>query len=443
MKFTDPIAQVQIIDMDKKDRVWDLTSPYTPWVNSVSIVWNGAMVVNSISIGIDVPYDYAIELLGPDSPFKQKNVVRARIGYATGQWTEWAYGTLSSGGYGLAMSPDGMSGSLNITQIAMKPGGYTLSKDMLIKAANNAEFLVKSIADSLGYEVKISTDASEHLKKWELTGKDKESYKTKEDYIGGFAGKDMLGALKSICQMAGCTFFYQVEKNKQYINFHTLKDISNGLLMSDITEMNHYVIRGILDESRNQYPLYSFTPDSGYDAYSWTVQDTAAASGVEAVGQSKETGEDIATTVKPEDTDVAQDGVVNSKKPEDIGIDTELYAKVFADIYKQDGRPATFMSCPVMPGGEEMFKQMATNFGRAGNAGLIMDINTIGIPWEKTGNLIQVHGAGFLYDDTYRVEKVTHSWTPGVWDMTLNVKRQGIRSGAGQKVEARGGQMPK
>jgi hypothetical protein len=440
MIFADPIAQVIIADA-KTGEVWVMTDPNTPWVTSVSLSWTGNNVLEGIIINVDIPYEPALKYMEVNaSPFRPNNVLKARIGYATGGWTEWSYGTLTQGGYGLSMSPDGLSGQLNIISSSVKIGGYTISKDVLQKSGNNASNLIRSISDIIGTEFKITDKASSNFESWNLTGQDEKSYSTKENYMGSLAGKDMYAAIVELCRVTNCFYKVLIEDGKRVLHVYTEQELFSGSMMADPSKKTKYVIRGIIDVESNQFPCFSFTPDSTLEAATWT-SPSAAASGVEATAIDTTTGEDVTHTYKPEDRESAAVGLVDVKKPEDINISLKDFETIFADAAKTDGRMATYMSAPVLPGGKALFEKQVERFGMSGNPGLQMEINTIGVPWERIDNLCIVKGAGELYDDVYSINKIVHNWSPGVWDMTLGVIRQGRKDVAGSQVEQKGGQM--
>jgi hypothetical protein len=440
MMFADPIAQVIIAD-GKTGEVWVMTSPDTPWVTSVSLSYVGNNVLEGISINVDIPYEAALKYMEVNaSPFRPGNVLKARIGYATGGWTEWSYGTLTQGGYGLSMSPDGLTGTLNVVSSSVKIGGYTISKDLLQKSGNQAYYLIKKIAEIVGAEFKITQKAEEYFDVWKLIGQDEKSYKTKYDYIGSLAGKDMYAAVVELCRVTNCRYKITIEDGKRVMHVYTEQELFSGSMMSDPSKKTKYVIRGIIDVEANQYPCFSFTPDSAYENSTWT-SPSAPASGVESTAIDTSTGEDVTHTWTPEQRESAAVGLVDVQKPSDINISLKDFEQIFADAAKTDGRAATYMSAPVLPGGRALFEKQVERFGMSGNPGLRMEINSIGIPWERIDDLCLVYGAGELYDGLYSINKIVHSWSPGAWDMTLGVIRQGRPDVSGSQIEAKGGQM--
>jgi hypothetical protein len=453
--FADPIAQVIIAD-GKSGEVWVMTDPNTPWVTSVSLSWTGNNVLEGITINVDIPYEAALKYMEVNSsPFRPGNVLKARIGYATGGWTEWSYGTLSQGGYGLSMSPDGLSGTLNVVSSSVKIGGYTLSKDVLDKSGSTSISLLRKIAEFVSADFRVTDLAQVQLGTWDAAdtnaslrelsaidpvNTDQKSYQKRTDYIGSLAGKDMYAAVVDICRMTNCLYKILIEDGKRVMHVYTEGELYSGSMMADPSKKTKYVIRGIIDVESNQFPCFSFTPDSTFDTATWT-SPSAAASGVEATAIDSATGEDVTHTYKPEDRESAGVGVVDVQQPKDVNISLKDFEQIFADIKKTDGRAATYMSAPVLPGGRALFEKQVERFGMSGNPGLQMEINSIGVPWERIDNICVVKGAGELYDDEYCINKIVHNWSPGVWDMTLGVFRQGKKDVAGDQTAIKGGQI--
>lgn len=443
MIFHDPIAQVMIVDTFNK-KVWNLTEPESPFVKSVTFQFKGTQgATSSFSVGIDIPYEYAIRWLDDknSTPFRAMNIVRARIGYASGGWTEWVYGNLQNGGVGLSITGEGLSGTLKMNVIPSKALSYSISKDLLAEAGLDAEKLIRLICKQVGMEAEFTQGASTQLLLWGYAyGKDK-SFSQKKNFLGGLDGKDSMSAIEQICLKVGCKHFVYTKDGKRYFSIHTEKDQLNGILHKENNaEFRKYVLRGIVDTSKNQYPLASFSPTSG-DESTWTSGVTVAASSVLATGHNTDTGDDVEIEVKPEDQEEPIVGNLNVTSPQELKL-SDNYKEIFIDIEKQDGRDGTYMSAPVLPGGEEIFKEQAKNFGRMGNMGLQMEANIpIGIPDEKIGNLCQIWGCGKLYNDVYYIQDLEHSWTPGSWEMKLGLFRRGLKAVSGIQNDNNGNQM--
>jgi len=443
-RFSDPVAQVVIRDRDTGDQ-WHLGSPGFPFLTLLTMTFDANMTSSVISIGVDIPYEYAIDMLDTQTTaFGHNNQVKARLGYATGGWTDWVYGTMSGGGKGLSMSPDGLSGTFEADVVPIKAAGYVVPKDIVFESGGDLEKFLTLTCKSMGYEAVFSSDVEGKIE--EVSGEVIKAQSTEDDSdaIGGIADKNSWDAMKYICnEYLDCKYMTTIKGAKEYIVFYSDREKMVGVLSdyngSASDDVNRYVIRGVLDPSRNQYPCISFTPTD--DAGTW-IAGTSAGSGVNAAGIDTETGEDVSVDVAPEDQEEAIVGKIESTSPQDIRT-TDNTGSHVADMFKNDERLGANMSAPILPGGSRIFENQARRFQRQGNPGLKMDITTIGVPEERTGNICELFGAGRLYNDQYYIDRITHSWAPGSWDMVLGVHRWGYKDVSGEQKETAGGQMPK
>jgi hypothetical protein len=431
--FTDPIAQVVIVDWESGTR-WNLGPGGLPFLTSVSMTFGGNMVIEKFIIGLDIPYDYALKIMDPnDTPFKQKNYVKARIGYASGGFIDWYYGNIVNGAKGLSMTPDGLSGSIDINPVPIKSLGYTVSKTLFDTAGNDAVKWIEGLVSDLGMKVDITDRARENLDSFsdEING---------DEFYGGLANKSVWDALKTICKENYCKFVIITRNSIKYLTVCTIEDQTKGILADNPGVPNKYVIRGGIDHENHQYPCYSFTPQG--DEIGWiTGNASAAASGTEAIAIDKETGEDVEIITKPEDSEEAIVGTIENDVPKDLKPKDAEFERYVIDNLKGDERSATFISAPLLPGGSKLFEYQVKQFNQYGNPGLQMEIATIGHNEEKVGNICHLHMAGLIYDGPYYIDKIVHSWGLGTWDMTLNVHRRGTKSIADEKKETKGGQM--
>lgn len=450
--YTRPIAQVVILDMDTKE-TWSLGSPDFPFLSSVNLYYEGKMVITSMEVGLDIPYEYAIRMMQDGdnstmstntkrrgSPFKHGNYIRARLGYEDGAFTEWAYGLFMEGGHGLTISSEGLTGTIKASTISYKAAGYTVSADWLESAGYDASVLLRNIAEALGLSIEITDGALENMKAWSSCKPEDASYKTKTDFMAGLKDKETWSVVGMVCKQLDCDFHIGVKSNKRHLMVYTGKEVLEGKLSYSKSSINKYVMRGILDPSQNQYPCYSISPTSGDDK-SWTMNATAAAHGVKAVGHNTETGEDVREEITTEQSDDPGVGHVDNTTPVDFKYTTAEWGEIVANVKKQYESMGTFMSAPIIPGGSDIFRLQAKHFGESGNPGLQIKLSTIGMPDEQIGNLCQVWGCGDLYNGPYRVQGITHSWTPGNWDTELDLYRKGRKLMAGEKKSFRGGQM--
>lgn len=433
--FTDPVAQVVIKDIESSNE-WKWGSPEFPFLTSVSFT-HQEQSINAFSIGIDMPYELGIGYLDRDeSPFKLNNIVKARIGYATGGWTNWEAGFLRDGAAGLSVTPDGISGTLEVSWTGTEVAGYTVSKSLLDEAGMDVEKLLELIALKLGLEVEFSESSLNYIGPWNQVLE--ETIEDHRRFINGLESKTYMGALDDICKRSNIVYRMGYKSGKRMMFFYSEEDRMGGTAADD--SVRKYVVRGILDEDRNQYPCYELKPQA--DQMSWTTRSaTGAASGVVAKGIDTSTGEDVDVEVLPQQHEFSIDGYIVHTEPQDIKYTDPNGVELIADSEKEGGEAASYMSAPVLPGGREIFENQVKKFGLQGDPGQLMEIKTIGVPEEMVGNRCVIFGAGAVFNDFYYIEGLTHSWIPGNWDMSLSLHRRGGKTLAGDKIETAGGQM--
>lgn len=437
--FTDPIAQVIITDIESGEE-WHWGSPDRPFLTSVQIVYVMTDTNPKLSVGVDVPYEFAIPMLDiiESTPFKQHNLVKARIGYASGKFLPWVAGYLPNGGKGLSMDANGLTGTLEIGIDSTKTIGYTVTKDVLAESGYDAVKLLTGLARLLGNEISVTDAASANLNAWKLLKPNKVSYQNAVDFYGGLANKGIWDAIKEVCLKNNVKFYIQGDRGT--LQIFTENDKFQQKLEDSV--VNKYVLRGILNPENRQYPCYGFTPAE--DATNWVSKGpTASASGVDASGIDTETGEDVSKTLDPKEQEEPIDGRLNATAPQDIRYSDKTVGEKVADIAKTDGKKGTYMSGPVMPGGSDIFYSQARRFQTQGNPGLDLEIQTIGHADEYVGRLCELWGCGALFNDRYFIQGITHSYEGGAWNMTLNCHRRGWKAVTGEKQETAGGQLQK
>ena len=434
--FTDPIAQVIIRDIEEGIE-WQWGSPQFPFLTSVNFNWE-MEAINVFSVGVDIPYDLALEYTNiKKTPFKKNNVVMARIGYASGGFTDWESGYLADGGKGLGMNADGLSGSLQVTWVSPKVARYTIPKTILREAGTDGVSLLQKIASEINLGIYLSNGAIKNLNAWQRQARPT-VLSGRLEMFNGFANMDIMDVVSALCRRSNLKFWMGKKSGIKTLfvaqESEKLKgDFSDGTI-------RNYVIRGILDETKNQYPCYSADPSD--DSLSWLERSpSGSASGVTAWTNDTETGDDIKFDSDPKDNEIPVDGQVENPAPADIKSYPDNTVELIADAVKGDESLGSYMSAPIMPSGKEVFENQAREFGLQGDPAIEINIQTIGIPEESPGNTCNLWGAGDLLNGRYFIEGLTHSWTPGNWDMTIKGRRRGVKAAAGQKVETAGGQM--
>ena len=242
--FTDPVAQVVIVN-PSSGKEWDWTAPDFPFLTGLSFMWE-EQGFGVISVTIDVPYDDGIaKIMTPPTPFAVGNHIRARIGYAGGKFTDWAIGILEAGGEGLSVDANGVSGSVNFAGVA-RSANYTMSKE--IKTTSSYDKLLEVIAEYMGLQLEITPEALEALKELDKVPIEPSA----------FMDMSAVELLSTVCEMGGLHWIagpaILVHDNTRWLTISKPREIN---LLIPPAEINTYVMRGLIDVDKKQYPLLS------------------------------------------------------------------------------------------------------------------------------------------------------------------------------------------
>lgn len=430
MKYTDPIAQVVITD-DSSGLMWDWTAPKWPYLTGVTINMERGGRISMGSFSIDAPYDAIKDLLVKSKcPFKTNNSIKLRIGYATGGWTLWCSGFLNKGADGLSVSADGISGEISFQGIAAKPAVYQVKKDLLKASGWDLVKLINGIAESLGTRAIITNAAQRNFNSNKLiSGEAGKAIRKKHGvFMSGLSNMNMVDILKTVCKEFKNDFWFS--EDYQLI-VKTIDEAARG------TAVNTYVMRGIVDVGAKQFPCFSFSPAGGVAAW-FASQPDPASSGTNGVGLDKDTGDVVSGgkyDVKPQDQEGPTRGVLASTTPQG-----KKSGESVADIDMPDGVLGDYVSAPIQSGGLDAFGNMVTTHQEAANGAQTGTIETLGNPEESVSNACRLLGCGEIFDGYYEISKLTHKYTPGAWDMTLEVFSKGNMAVSGKQEETRGGQ---
>lgn len=439
--YTDPVAQAIIKDPDSGQE-WKLTYPDFPFLTGVTLNYDHKKLT-TFTLNFDIPYEDGIKLMNPPSPFKVGNQVAARIGYASGDpgaWTPWALGFLNAGGDGMSVDANGFSGQITVQGLA-ESYPYKVSKEAIRSAGWDPIKVLSALAEGMGLKAIISNGVSAGLKTFNLIG-DNRGKATREktsDFVSSLLDLSYWDAIKKICSEWNFEFWIAAEDGDddqgRNLFISTPRELSNGV---DKSVMRNYAIRGVFDEKTHTYPCVWSAEGSAVS--SWLVSEPSpAAHGVQGAGIDTDSGELLEEDVSPQDQEHSIWGFLSTTDPTS-GVD-ELGPD---GIKKDESRTekADYISFPVDSGSRDKFKRQVQSYQLDGNPVQKGNITVIGIAAERPGNLCKVSGAGGLYNDVYMIERLTHIYSPGSWEMTLTVYRYGTKDKAGQKLETKGGQMP-
>ena len=436
--FTDPVAQAIITTPDESAE-WKWSMPDFPFLTGVSINYEMGVRVPVMTLSFDIPYEDGMAMMVEPSPFAVNNLVKVRIGYASGEWTPWAAGFLKAGGDGLTIDANGFSGTITVQGLA-ESYGYTVSKDVLRDAGNDPVTMIEKCAYEMGLKPVISAGASAAMNDYLLVAgrRGKAIRKQMFDFASGLVNLSYWELLKRFSQKFNITYWVGPELGSKDpgkgIYFYTNDEISRG--EGQETTARTYGLRRPIDEPNLLYPCLAWTPEgAGFTTWLASRPD-AAAHGVTAFGTDSGTGEIVDASVKPEEQPLAVYGVVADLSPENLEVQG-----VKGDSSKGDGTEGQVISAPVATGGKGVLKSQAQHRQLQGNAVQRGVITTLGMPDERPANLCKLVGLGSIYDGPYVVHKMTHTYAPGSWETTLTVQRDGRLIRSGDQKETLEGQM--
>jgi len=435
--FTDPVAQVIIKDPDGSDE-WKWTSPDYPYLTGVTINYEFNRV-SIFSFSVDIPYDVGVKLMQLPSPFKEGNLVRARIGYAgENKWTPWVNGFMKEGGAGISIDANGVTGSVNV-QGTSESYTYEIDEGKLKEAGWDYEKIMGVCAEGMGLALEMSPGATEDVVSYLTIGDGLE-----ESIVGGpgsfpshLLSKSYFDIVKSVCSEMNWTFLIAAnadEDKDRILRIGTRGEFSAGNIKP--APYNTYMIRGVIDEEKRTYPCFAWSPE-GSNVAQWLASNPdPAAHGVEITYIEDESGETKTIVVNPEDQPIPTVGSVAKDKPTEVVVDDNK-----DDESRTDGSPPAHASIPVQPNGEERAKKTSESRQAQGSAAQRGVITALGLHDESPGNLCVLRGAGLIYDGPYSIRKLTHSYAPGSWEMSLTCQREGRLAKTGDQTESPEGQV--
>jgi len=490
--FTDPVAQVIITDKTSGEE-WKWSADTHPFLVSLSINYERNRV-KAFTFGVDIPYDIGVKLLGIPTPFKLGNRIKARIGYAgANRWTPWAYGMMIKAGAGIAVDANGVSGQVMVPGVA-ESFTYEAGSGGLKKIGRNYVDLLLFCMSNIGVDGEITLGADEKLflaqeeekkakeepkKKAKKKGKPsvnyfefgpddelfiigsddppsekKKSVRKKRDkakaiavsYFSEYSNKSYWDIIKDVCKDNGLSFLIRPEEGSEgrdKMIIHKASDFVDGKAADDPI-VRTYKLRGILDESKNQYPCISWAPE-GSEVAAWLAElPDPGAHGAKVTAIDAVSGEVKEVSQRPEDLDIPIEGVLAAVgNPEPAMLEWLSGDPIFNAGRSPEESPVRTVGIADdgdSTGHMQVVAESVVNQGSGAQKG---SITSIGVPEEKTGNRCELVGCGAIYDHIYSIDKLTHSWAGGSWDMTLIVHRDGTSDKAGEQKQTRGGQVKK
>lgn len=427
--FFRPYGQVRI--RNSAGDKWFFSSKETPFLMGINLIIKMGMVA-TFSFSLEAPFMEGIAMLDGGA-FAQGNQIGVRIGYADGGATPWFFGKFTSGGDGLVLNSDGLSGQVSCQTLADSVW-YEVPASQL-KNVGSSDAL-KIIAEYMGAELVVSQNLNGRFLEADaiyFLGKGAPSSRSAWDWITYLCSEAILNAAYTVV-------FNYAGQRVLYVG--TKEDVSNGTyadqiggVVGDESSVGQvrritYQMRGPLDPKNGIYPIMTWGPDAGLAQ--WDMIPDAASGGVKADYIDESTGETIKIDANPYGQEEAVSGSLENPGPTD-----EENDGVVMDKSTVDGRPPTRVSVPGGEGvnGEKAVQRAAQSRQGEGNAAQKATISTLGVPNEFPGNLCNVLGCSRRYDDVYEVREVSHQWAGSDWNMSLTVLRQGRGGIPGDKPD--------
>lgn len=449
--FRDPIAQCIFTNPVTKQE-WYWTAPQFPFLTGVVLAYEFARQA-TMQLTFEAPYQDAIDkLLVRQSPFAQGMHVRARIGYASqAAWfTEWFHGFLNAGGDGLTIDPNGLSGQISV-QVISDPVDYQVSQERVTLDGTPMAMLAQC-AGAMGLRFDASAGASSSA-----LAMMQSSVKRAAFYAAPFAAMTAWEACKRIVEMLNLRMWIgpdpaDLGAGGRRLWVGTELEITGGVLSklaptgAAAPARPTFRVRGPVDLATSTFPCLSWAPEgAGFATWLAGGMDMAG-KGVDLSYLDTASGKIMTVSSDPRQRQVATVGALAQPGQEDRKVPGPGGSEVKGDEKKQDGTAARRTSGP-MPegdGGGQRAQAEADYLQAAGSPAQMGVITSLGLPWVVPSVLVNLAGAGQVYDGPYQVQKATHTYTAGNYEMSLTCMRQG-RGGeerVGENVQGAAGQMP-
>jgi hypothetical protein len=417
-----------IITSPNADRWWALHASATPapgskifkvypFLTGVTVTID-RQLTSVLQVTIDAPFEEGIAMLSEDaggaSPFNTNNLIKVRIGYSDmNLWTPWYYGQLANGGDGLTIGPEGVSGT-----VSAKMNNWQMSYISLnTPQVNNAREFLQVIADGMGMTLEVGPQALVILSRETDIGK---------GLTWLSFTKTNMEVLQSLCAKRGlvCTSVFKDDGAPDVLKVYAAAEIANGAAMAG-KKRNMYVMRGQFSPQTQQYPILSWGPDESLaNWFGSTARGSNA--GLSMAGINKFTGNPVALDVMPYDEPVplaggkvTAKGAAQDRSSGEKKLDVKASAQMKPDLATAPVNEASDAQAT------EDLKQQGTSKMTDGNQAAQATLRTIGVPDQDVLELIEVRGLCPRFDGPYEVWTVTHTFTPGSYEMEMKVQRTG------------------
>jgi hypothetical protein len=399
-----------------------------PFITTVTVTKNLGMVTE-ITIGFDMPFDHGLRLLNneiaPGILFGG-TIVRVRMGYGDAgtpnfRQTEDYLGLLSKGGVGLALAPNGLSGT--ITAVGIGP-----------MAARGAAVTEKTLEAEFDRRVKLAGfdgyDASGAQPDFANRMKDS----LKDIGIGSNGAVSHLNFIEAVLFGAKNPMSWSDRVSPKFSlrpflspDAETTKTLVVQSIAPTATTSLRFVMRGGFDFDNQgrqiSFPIVSFAPDQSEAVYYAGItpdQISNYAAEIDKDGRvttlfsTPETITIAPTSTRSPDVPNASDVIVQGNIS-DRELATDGPQKTEFGVQVEVTNPESPNMVQMLL---DRVQANSTRFVSGLNATLV----SFGIPQVLTNTFVIVENTGSFYDGSYRVISLSHNWTGAEIETTLTLK---------------------
>jgi hypothetical protein len=405
--WTGPFAKVEIADI-RANTVHTMLAPEFPFITGVSIVLR-RNVTASINVSMEAPFEEGMRMLD-STLFNTGNLVAVKMGYQGGAETKWHYGMLKQEGMQMALSADGLSGSLGFETADLD---VFKVKQGMMKSKTPKDALAE-IAESLGRELVIGDVADIRLGvPW--------------GFEQVYALQSYWDSLLFICNKFGVSFYFdsmQKPGGKRPVPSLVISAWGDQLTKEKVPMT--FLMRGGFNAMTNEYPLLSFSPSNAEGGFS--TANGSGSRGVESVHVDQKTGDAVVVKSGPKDVSVEAgqknlsvfgDGDLKSEAFGGFTVSKRLKADESMDVLPRHGRE----------GKEETQRAMGALFtSDRFQQAIRADCETIGNPMLVPEMMVGIRGCGLRYDGVFVVDEVTHTFGSGEFSTSFAALNNGLFS---------------
>lgn len=383
-----------------------------PFVTNVAVS-RTLNIIDSASISFDAPFEEGLAMLNSEL-FLVNNVVKFRMGYRGSADDDGPdlYGIITDGGKGMTLSPEGLTGSINIQGCSANSWARTT---VATKKGDNLHDIVVKFAKTSGFETKVDDTAKSRLE-------GNIDYKMNGQVV-------FLEWIKKVLPENGCSWTVsevtegkrKKKKTRKTLSITTVKAIMDGPVSWK------FIMRGGFLEKANEYPIIAFAPEVVGALWKGGYSPTAGGAKVADVdGDGKITVDDATK----DDVKLKQTGG-KAKGGGVLDIDT-ITDDIVASLKLIVGQVWDMVS-PSDPENPDPIYRKAKAIATVGRSLIAYsgNLTTIGIPSFPPGALVEVSGCGDLFDGIFGCNTVSHTWTGAGIETNLVIHNRTAKTAGG------------